>query len=139
NNPTSTANETPISSSIPSDASQENTQEDEASSTSTTQVPSSVSSDTAMDDNDKNNNAATTGANDHDDDANFAPDAYEWPILVAMDGQQAAALLEEHYPGFYDIYVLPEDSVVSMDYDVYRIRIFVNTSTSLVVKAPMIG
>jgi hypothetical protein len=69
----------------------------------------------------------------------FPPDAVEWPMLVGMDGLVAAELLEEAYPNTYDIYVLSENSLVTMDYDVYRIRIFVSDATNRVVTTPMVG
>lgn len=69
----------------------------------------------------------------------FAEDAYEWPSLVGMDGDKAKALLEMYYPGWYDIFVIPDDASVTFGFDVYRIRIFVNADTNIVTKTPKVG
>jgi hypothetical protein len=69
----------------------------------------------------------------------FPPDATSWPLLVGMDGKVAAKLLEEAYPGTYDIYVLSENSLVTLDYNIFRIRIFVSDDTNKVVVTPMVG
>lgn len=68
----------------------------------------------------------------------FASDAMEWPQLVGMDGDVAATLLEESYPGYYDIIVLHEDAVVSMDFVLERIRIYVDDD-NIVTKVPKVG
>jgi hypothetical protein len=68
----------------------------------------------------------------------FSEDATEWPQLVGMDGDQAAALLEGAYPGRYDIYVLHEESIVTMDLLYTRIRIFVNDANKVTL-VPRVG
>jgi Potato inhibitor I family len=68
----------------------------------------------------------------------FPQDAEEWPQLVGMDGDEAAAQLEAAYPDKYDIFVLNEDSIVTMDYLTDRIRIFVNDA-NVVTLVPRIG
>jgi hypothetical protein len=73
------------------------------------------------------------------EDIVFPPDATSWPLLVGMDGEVAAKLLEEAYPGTYDIYVLSENSLVTLDYNIFRIRIFVSDDTNKVVVTPMVG
>ena len=68
----------------------------------------------------------------------FDDDAMEWPQLVGMDGDLAASLLEKAYPGWYDIVILLEGSIVSMDYVLDRIRIFVNDD-NIVTLVPRVG
>jgi Potato inhibitor I family len=69
----------------------------------------------------------------------FAKDQMVFPELVGMDGEEAKTLLENHYPGMYDIYIIPDDFSVTMDFDVYRIRIFVDADTNIITRAPMVG
>mmetsp|Transcript_6211 Transcript_6211/g.10716 ORF Transcript_6211/g.10716 Transcript_6211/m.10716 type:complete len:274 (+) Transcript_6211:73-894(+) len=83
---------------------------------------------------DSSSSTATTS-----DSMLFAPDAEEWPFLVGMDGTVAAQLLEEAYPGQYIIQIVTYDSMISMDLDPYRIRIFVDEDTNIVMEIPMVG
>jgi hypothetical protein len=103
---------------------------DEDASSSSTKIPINVETSIP---HDEGVMAAAVGPE------NFQQDAWQWPALVGLNGQKAADLLEEYYPGKYDIYVLPDDSAVTMDYDVDRIRIFVDNVTGLVSRTPMIG
>jgi hypothetical protein len=65
-------------------------------------------------------------------------DLVEFPCLVGMDGEEAKATIEERYPGQFDIYVLHENSPVTMDLRYNRIRIFVDDD-GIVAIAPMIA
>ena len=81
-----------------------------------------------------------------DDDCfpDFDPDSFtttfvEFPCLLGMPGDEAAALLEEAYPNMLDIQVLPENSPITMDLRFNRVRIFVSHLSNLVVQVPHVG
>eukprot|EP00339_Tiarina_fusa_P016542 CAMPEP_0117016380 /NCGR_PEP_ID=MMETSP0472-20121206/12920_1 /TAXON_ID=693140 ORGANISM="Tiarina fusus, Strain LIS" /NCGR_SAMPLE_ID=MMETSP0472 /ASSEMBLY_ACC=CAM_ASM_000603 /LENGTH=68 /DNA_ID=CAMNT_0004720411 /DNA_START=289 /DNA_END=495 /DNA_ORIENTATION=- len=61
-----------------------------------------------------------------------------WPELVGMTGQDAQATLRTEHPD-WTIQVIPDGSMVTMDYREDRVRIFVDANDGKVVKAPTIG
>ena len=83
---------------------------------------------------------------DEEDDCfpDFDPDSFnnklvEFPCLLGMQGEEAAALLEAAYPDMLDIQVLPENSPITMDLRFNRVRIFVSHLSQLVVQVPHVG
>lgn len=68
----------------------------------------------------------------------MAPGSKEkWPELVGKDGSVARTVIEKDLPGV-DAVLLPEDSMVTMDYQLKRVRIFVDTQGNVAV-APRVG
>ncbi|KAL3893795.1 MAG: hypothetical protein SGARI_007944 [Bacillariaceae sp.] len=83
---------------------------------------------------------------DDDDECfpDFDPEAFtttfvEFPCLLGMTGEEAAAALEEAYPNMLDIQILTENSPITMDLRFNRVRIFVSHLSQLVVQVPHIG
>lgn len=60
-----------------------------------------------------------------------------WLGLVGEDGESAKTTIEHDVPGVH-VYVIPQDSPVTMDYRLDRVRIFVNDNGE-VSSAPTIG
>jgi hypothetical protein len=65
------------------------------------------------------------------------PQPSSFPMLSGMDGEEAKAMLKSEYPSL-SIQLLPENSIVTMDYREDRVRLFVDKGGK-VVKVPMIG
>ena len=62
-----------------------------------------------------------------------------WPEVVGkMTGEEAKKVIEETNPTIAIIQILPEDSIVTMDYSESRVRIFVNNE-GIVAATPIIG
>ncbi|XP_076071666.1 uncharacterized protein LOC143043057 [Mytilus galloprovincialis] len=61
----------------------------------------------------------------------------EWPELVGMTWQEAEEKIRNEYPNM-TIQVLPENSMVTMDYRVDRVRIFTDAEGKVATK-PTIG
>jgi hypothetical protein len=60
-----------------------------------------------------------------------------WPELFGMDGEEAKLQLEATVAG-KQIFIVPEDSMVTMDYRIDRIRIFVDSNGN-VARPPNLG
>jgi hypothetical protein len=60
-----------------------------------------------------------------------------FPELNGLDGNVARETLQSQYPSLH-VEVLPEDSMVTMDYREDRVRIFVDPSNT-VSRTPIIG
>ena len=62
-----------------------------------------------------------------------------WPEVVGkMTGEEAKKVIEETNPTITVIQILPENSIVTMDYSISRVRIFVNDD-GIVATTPTIG
>ena len=68
----------------------------------------------------------------------FPADATKWPHLLHMDGDEAAALLEQAYPGKYNIVVVPLANGSAMDLRSNRIIVWVDEN-NLVAYPPHVG
>ena len=68
----------------------------------------------------------------------FPPDATKWPHLLHMNGDEAALLLEQAYPGKYNIVVVPLSNGSSMDLRSNRIIIWVDEN-DIVAYPPHVG
>ena len=64
-----------------------------------------------------------------------------FPELVGLSGEDAKTKLRHEYPilSLSTIQVIPDNSIVTMDYREDRVRIFVDEKTGKVVNAPRIG
>ncbi len=60
-----------------------------------------------------------------------------WPELVGMNGEEAKAQLQAALPG-KKIMLVPQDSMVTMDYRTDRVRIFVDSEGN-VARTPTLG
>jgi hypothetical protein len=60
-----------------------------------------------------------------------------WPELVGLSGDAAKTRLEQERPGM-EVQVVPDGSMVTMDYREDRVRIYTD-GQGQVVKAPRIG
>ena len=60
----------------------------------------------------------------------------EWPEVVGMTGEEAREIILA--AGIKDVFILPEGSIVTMDYSEDRVRIYVNAN-GIVVETPRIG
>ena len=60
-----------------------------------------------------------------------------WPELVNVSGESAKKLIEEANPNL-KVQIVPENSMVTMDYRMDRVRIFVDAN-GMVSKPPRIG
>jgi Potato inhibitor I family len=60
-----------------------------------------------------------------------------FPRLSGMDGKEAMKLIEKEYPSL-SVQLLPENSVVTMDYREDRVRIFVD-KYGKVARVPIVG
>lgn len=77
--------------------------------------------------------------NIHADGTMSNPSTSEWPdkILKGMDGKEAEREIKNIDPSL-ETHVLPEDAIVTEDYRLDRVRIFVD-ATGKVVKQPQKG
>ncbi|XP_033743532.1 subtilisin inhibitor CLSI-I-like [Pecten maximus] len=60
-----------------------------------------------------------------------------WPDCVGKTWQEAEAIIRKEYPNI-SVQVLPDGSMVTMDYRTERVRIFTD-ETGKIVRVPMIG
>jgi len=65
------------------------------------------------------------------------PPIRRWPELVGRTGEEAARIIRSQ-TGFTNIVILPENSIVTMDYRFDRVRIFVDASGN-VSSVPTVG
>jgi len=63
--------------------------------------------------------------------------AAQWPELVGKSGEEAKITLAEHHPAL-KVIVIPQNSIVTMDYSVYRVRLFVDDH-GVVTQVPRVG
>ena len=63
----------------------------------------------------------------------------EWPELVGLDGEEAKRKVMEERSDLSTIQIVPNNSMVTMDYREDRVRIFVDPKTNKVTKPPRIG
>jgi len=63
----------------------------------------------------------------------------EWPELVGKDGEEAKQTILSENPSVTQVYIIPEGSMVTMDYREDRVWVFVDTTTNKVVSKPQIG
>lgn len=61
-----------------------------------------------------------------------------WPELVGATGLEAKHVIETESPNKLSIFIVPEDAIVTMDYNPLRVRIYVNKEAK-VVRPPMVG
>jgi len=61
-----------------------------------------------------------------------------WPELVGLAGSEAKRIVKEVGGGIKVVHVLPENSMVTMDFRLDRVRIFVD-SEGRVSRVPTIG
>jgi hypothetical protein len=71
------------------------------------------------------------------DDTNSNKIPNTFPDLNGVPGEEAKLTLEQKYPSL-KVFILPEDSMVTMDYLEDRVRIFVDKDGK-VARVPMIG
>ena len=62
---------------------------------------------------------------------------FDWPEVVGQTGEEAEQAIKAQFPDI-TTQILPEDSMVTMDFNEQRVRIFVNNAGK-VVKAPQRG
>jgi hypothetical protein len=62
----------------------------------------------------------------------------KWPELYQTDGEIAKAVIQSERPDLKYVDIVPDDSIVTSDYDTSRVRIFVN-SDGIVTSIPKIG
>jgi len=67
-----------------------------------------------------------------------ATDKLAWPELVGEDADAAAATILAETQNQVQVFIIPEDSLVSADYRTDRVRVFINEE-NLVSRKPMIG
>lgn len=60
-----------------------------------------------------------------------------FPTLNGLEGEEARKIIEKEFPSL-SVQVVPEDSMVTMDFREDRVRIFVNASGK-VARVPMLG
>lgn len=60
-----------------------------------------------------------------------------FPSLNGVEGEEAKKIIEKEFPSL-SVQVVPEDSMVTMDFREDRVRIFVNADGK-VARAPMLG
>jgi hypothetical protein len=65
-------------------------------------------------------------------------DKRSWPELVGTDGEVAKATVQGENPSITVVQIIPKDSMVTMDYSLTRVRIFVDDDNK-VARAPQIG
>jgi hypothetical protein len=65
-------------------------------------------------------------------------DKTSWPEVVGTDGATAARTIRGENPAIALVPVLPQDSMVTMDYNPTRVRIFVNDDQK-VARTPQTG
>ncbi|KAL4452642.1 hypothetical protein ABPG75_008304 [Micractinium tetrahymenae] len=62
-----------------------------------------------------------------------------WPELVGQKAEEVKAALEAELPAGIRIFLVPQGSMVTMDFRTDRIRVFYDEGTQLVVTPPRIG
>jgi hypothetical protein len=60
-----------------------------------------------------------------------------WPELVGKTGEEAKQVIQDQYPDF-NIQIIPENSMVTMDYRTDRVRVFINAN-GIVTGTPQVG
>lgn len=60
-----------------------------------------------------------------------------WPDLVGKNAEEAKSVIESESPHL-TVHIVSEHSLMTMDYNMHRVRIFVNRDRT-VVKPPIIG
>ncbi|GFP85191.1 inhibitor of trypsin and hageman factor [Phtheirospermum japonicum] len=66
------------------------------------------------------------------------PGKSSWPELVGVNGQVAAAVIEQQNPDV-DAIVLPVGSMVTTDLRSDRVRVYVDRHSGVVVRTPKVG
>ena len=61
-----------------------------------------------------------------------------WPMLVGKDVDAAVAQIKSERPKL-KVHKLPKDSMVTKDWRMDRVRVFYDTATNKVTRAPMVG
>lgn len=61
-----------------------------------------------------------------------------WPELVGVDGEVAKQTIQGENPSITLVQILPKDSMVTMDYSLNRVRIFVDDDNK-VAREPRVG
>lgn len=61
-----------------------------------------------------------------------------WPELVGTTGPEAKAVIESESPQPLTIFIVPEDAIVTADFNLQRVRIYVDKNAK-VVRPPMLG
>jgi len=61
---------------------------------------------------------------------------HSWPEVVGLSKEEAKKVIESEFQG--DVILVPEGSMVTMDFRMDRIRIFYNTENR-VIRAPKTG
>jgi hypothetical protein len=61
-----------------------------------------------------------------------------WPELVGRTGPEAKDVIDAESAGKLTIFIVPEDAIVTMDYNPQRVRIYVNEDAR-VVRSPTVG
>lgn len=67
------------------------------------------------------------------------PEKNSWPELVGQKAEQAKAALEAEVPAGVRVFLIPQGSMVTMDFRTDRIRVFYDEQTGLVVTPPRVG
>jgi len=67
----------------------------------------------------------------------MADEDKSWPECVGKTGEEAKAIISQERPDL-ELHILPENSMVTMDYRLDRCRIFVDANNK-VVGAPRLG
>ena len=62
----------------------------------------------------------------------------KWPELVGKTAHEAKKIIELETAGKVSVYIVPQDSMITMDYCLDRVRIFEDHHRK-VLKPPMIG
>jgi Potato inhibitor I family len=65
------------------------------------------------------------------------PTIAQWPELVGKSGEEAKITLAEHHPAL-KVFVIPQSSMVTMDYNVHRVRLFVDDH-GVITQVPRVG
>ena len=60
-----------------------------------------------------------------------------WPDLVGFKGEEAVAAIKKDRP-YLQVFVIPEGSIVTMDFREDRVRVWVDDNGS-VAQAPLVG
>lgn len=80
-----------------------------------------------------------TRPEDRNDNNSESPYKISWPELVGnTTGEEAKSIIMEENPIVTNVVILPEGSMVTRDWNEYRVRIFVDTNV-IVVEIPRVG
>ncbi|KAI3432572.1 hypothetical protein D9Q98_004121 [Chlorella vulgaris] len=89
---------------------------------------------------------AADGALDFDAETTFTvpmrnqmPAKHLWPELVGQPAEAAKAALVQELPANSLVLLVPENSMMTMDFRTNRVRIIYSKATGLVVSPPRIG